>query len=111
MSTKQGSATTATPASLKDESRDNRLSFRKFGEHQLRREFKDMAIDKCKSPIQEFGKCATESGLLVVWKCRAFNKKVQECMAIHNSQQEFEKFKTENQDLLLKKTPGMNKIE
>ena len=94
-------------ARIKDAGRDNRLSFRKFGEHQLRREFKEMAVEKCRTEINAFGKCAQESGLMVVWKCRQLNKEIQNCMSVHNSQEAFEKYKLENQDLLLQKTPGM----
>lgn len=91
---------------LKEASRDGRLSFRKFGEHQLRREFKDMAIEKCRDHINAFGKCAQEQGLLVVFNCRQFNKDLNACMAIHNSNEAFEKYKQENEEALMKKIPG-----
>eukprot|EP00560_Eucampia_antarctica_P008414 CAMPEP_0197825120 /NCGR_PEP_ID=MMETSP1437-20131217/2256_1 /TAXON_ID=49252 ORGANISM="Eucampia antarctica, Strain CCMP1452" /NCGR_SAMPLE_ID=MMETSP1437 /ASSEMBLY_ACC=CAM_ASM_001096 /LENGTH=68 /DNA_ID=CAMNT_0043424991 /DNA_START=109 /DNA_END=312 /DNA_ORIENTATION=- len=54
-------------ARVKDASRESRLSFRNFAEHQMRREFKEKAIDKCRPSIQAFGKCAEETGLSVVW--------------------------------------------
>mmetsp|Transcript_4656 Transcript_4656/g.7067 ORF Transcript_4656/g.7067 Transcript_4656/m.7067 type:complete len:108 (-) Transcript_4656:165-488(-) len=91
----------------KDSSRDGRLSFRKFGEHQLRREFKDMAIDKCRDRINAFGKCAQEQGLMVVFKCRDFNKELNSCMAVHNSHEAFEEYKKNNEGALMKKIPGM----
>lgn len=94
-------------AKIKDYGRDSRLSFKKFGEHQLRREFKDMAIEKCRTEINAFGKCAQDNGLMVVFKCRDFNKELNKCMAIHNSSEAFETYKRENQDALLAKTPGM----
>lgn len=106
MSSKQSEASPVVSGAFKDNSRDSRLSFRKFGEHQLRREFKDIAIEKCREPIQAFGKCASDSGLLVVFKCKSFNRDVQDCMRKYNSPEEFEKYKAENEDLLLKKTPG-----
>ena len=106
-SQQQSMSSTEEKAKMKDYGRDSRLSFKKFGEHQLRREFKDMAIDKCKTEINAFGKCAQENGLMVVWSCRDFNRKLNACMAIHNSHEAFEKYKEENQDALLAKTPGM----
>ena len=33
---------------------------------------------------------------MVVFRCRDFNKKMNECMAYHNSDEMFEKFKTLN---------------
>ncbi len=101
------SPSTADVARTKDVGRDGRLSFRKFGEHQLRREFKDLAIEKCRNEINAFGKCAQDNGLLVVWNCRHLNKELNACMAIHNSKEAFEKYKEENEDLLLAKIPGM----
>jgi hypothetical protein len=92
----------------KDFDRDSRLSFKKFGEHQLRREFKDIAVEKCRTEINAFGKCAQENGLMVVWSCRHLNKGLNACMAINNSKEAFEKYKEENQDALIAKTPGMN---
>lgn len=93
----------------KESSRDGRLSFRKFGEHQLRREFKDMAIEKCRDKINAFGKCAQEQGLMVVFNCRHLNKELNACMAIHNSHEKFEEYMKNNQDALIAKTPGMKK--
>mmetsp|Transcript_4730 Transcript_4730/g.5453 ORF Transcript_4730/g.5453 Transcript_4730/m.5453 type:complete len:109 (-) Transcript_4730:205-531(-) len=98
-------------AKVKDGSRDGRLSFRKFGEHQLRREFKEIAIEKCRDQINAFGKCAQESGLMVVFKCRDFNKELNKCMAIHNSHEAFEEYKAKNEDLLIAKIPGRKKPE
>lgn len=107
MSNQQQTPTAEEKAEVKDYGRDSRLSFKKFGEHQLRREFKDMAIDKCRSDINAFGKCAQDNGLMVVFKCRHLNKALNACMTIHNSPEAFEKYKEENQDALLAKTPGM----
>ena len=90
----------------KEASRDGRLSFRKFGEHQLRREFKDMAIEKCREHINGFGDCAQKEGLLVVFKCRQFNKDLNACMSIHNSHEAFDVYLKENEEALLKKVPG-----
>jgi hypothetical protein len=89
---------------MKDASRENRLSFRNFAEHQMRREFKDSAVDKCREQINSFGKCAQENGLLVVFKCRAVNKEMNECMRIHNSEEEFKKYLEAHKDELERRT-------
>ena len=91
-------------ARIKDASRESRLSFRNFAEHQMRREFKEKAIETCNEPIKAFAECAQEKGLLVVWSCRHLNKKLNECMAIHNSHEAFDKYKLENADELERKT-------
>ena len=72
-------------ADNKDYGRDDRLSFRKFAEHKMKREFKKVAIKKCEVHLKNFGQCAQDNGLLVVFKCRDFNRKINECMAEHNS--------------------------
>jgi COX assembly mitochondrial protein 1 len=91
-------------AQVKDDGRDARLSFRKFAEHKMKREFKEEAIKKCEQPLKNFGQCAQESGLLVVFKCREFNRKINECMTEHNSPEKFEEFLKANQDELDKRT-------
>lgn len=91
-------------ARTKDFSRESRLSFRNFAEHQMRREFKEDAIEKCREPIREFAECAREKGLLVVVQCRHLNKALNECMAIHNSHEAFAKYKKEHEDELEKRT-------
>ena len=78
---------------VKDASRQGRLSFRKFAEHQLRNEFKEEAIDKCKLQIKAFAECSKEEGLMVVFRCRDFQKEVNDCMAIYNSKEAFERYK------------------
>ena len=87
-------------ARIKDASRSSRLSFRKYGEHQLRREFKDMAIEKCNPEVKAFAQCAQEKGLMVVVSCQSFHRAVGNCMRKHNSDEEFEKYKAANQDVL-----------
>jgi len=94
-------------ARKRESGRDGRLSFKKFGEHQLRREFKDMAVEKCRDNINAFGKCAQEQGLMVVFNCRQFNKDLNACMAIHNSHEAFDEYMKNNQGALNSKTPGM----
>lgn len=87
----------------KDEYREHRLSFRKFAEYQMRREFKDIAIDKCRDHIKDFAQCAQEKGLMVVWSCRGFNKKMNECMFQYNSDEAWERYKEEHMDELEKR--------
>ena len=88
----------------KDSARDTRLSFRNFAEHQMRQDFKQMAIEKCSEPIREFAECAEETGLLVVIKCRQKMKAVNECMAIYNSNESFEQYKKKHEDELERRT-------
>ena len=83
---------------IKDSGRESRLSFKKFAEHQLRKELKEIALVKCKAQVKAFGDCAKESGLLVVWNCRQKSKDVNACLAIHNSEEEWQKYKTLHQD-------------
>mmetsp|Transcript_7713 Transcript_7713/g.7286 ORF Transcript_7713/g.7286 Transcript_7713/m.7286 type:complete len:116 (-) Transcript_7713:54-401(-) len=108
MADQQQQPTAEKKAKIKEGSRDGRLSFRKFGEHQLRREFKELAIDKCRTEINAFGKCAEESGLMVVFNCRGFNKELNKCMGIHNSHEAFDTYMKENEELLKAKIPGRN---
>jgi len=93
-------------ARTKEFSREGRLSFRNFAEHQMRREFKELALQQCQEPIREFAQCAQEKGLLVVFSCRHLNKAINDCMAIHNSNEAFEKYKQEHEEELEKRTIG-----
>ena len=87
MSTPTDDATSRAQAKAdnRDYGRDDRLSFRKFAEHKMKREFKEVAIKKCEVHLKNFGQCAQDNGLLVVFKCRDLNRKINECMAEHNS--------------------------
>lgn len=100
----EGKPGKADRAQVKDDGRDARLSFRKFAEHKMKREFKEEAIKKCDVHLKNFGQCAQESGLLVVFKCRELNKKINECMAEHNSPEKFEAFLKANETELEKRT-------
>jgi len=91
-------------ARMKDTSREGRLSFRNFAEHQMRREFKDQAISACRDPIHAFGKCAMEQGLLVVFNCRSFQREMNDCMKLRNSDEEFQKYLEIHKDDLNKRT-------
>ena len=102
--TNDASSRSQSKADNRDYGRDDRLSFRKFAEHKMKREFKEVAIKKCEVPLKNFGQCAQDNGLLVVFKCRDFNKKINECMAEHNSPEAFQKYLEENKDELDKRT-------
>lgn len=87
-------------AQMKDYSRESRLSFRNFAEHQMRRELKEIAMEKCNAPIEAFAGCAKENGLLVVFSCRHLHRDVQKCLSIHNGEEAWQKYKEENKEEL-----------
>lgn len=89
---------------LKDDGRDSRLSFRRFAEHKMKREFKEVAVKTCEQHLKNFGQCASDNGLLVVFKCRDLNRKINECMVEHNSPEKFQAYLREHQDELEKRT-------
>jgi COX assembly protein 1 len=104
MSASNESNTPEIKAQIKDDGRDARLSFRRFAEHKMKREFKEVAIKKCEEHMKNFGRCAQENGLLVVFKCRDLNRKINECMVEHNSPEKFEAYLKEHEDELEKRT-------
>jgi hypothetical protein len=87
-------------ARMKDLSRDSRLSFRNFAEHQLRQELKEIAMEKCKAPIAAFAGCAEEKGIMVVFSCRDLHREVQNCLSVHNGEEAWQKYKEDNKDEL-----------
>jgi hypothetical protein len=89
---------------LKDAGRQSRLSIKKFEEHQLRTEFKSIAIERCKDQVQAFGKCASDNGLMVVFRCRDFLKRMNACMEQQNSNEEFQKYKDKHRPDLTQKS-------
>ncbi len=104
MSAPNENKTPEIKAQIKDDGRDSRLSFRRFAEHKMKREFKEEAIKKCEEHLKSFGKCAQENGLLVVFKCRELNKKINVCMVEHNSPEKFEAYLKDHEDELEKRT-------
>jgi hypothetical protein len=86
-----------TKGKIKDYGRDSRLSFRNFAEHQLRKEFKEDAIEKCGLQIKAFAECGKEEGIMVVFRCRDFQASVNECMGIYNSKEAWEKYKKDHE--------------
>jgi hypothetical protein len=89
---------------VKDTSREGRLSFRNFAEHQMRSEFKREAIQKCDLQLRAFSDCAKVEGVMVVFRCREFKKAVDECMTVYNSSERFELYKKEHDEDLQKRT-------
>jgi hypothetical protein len=89
--------------------RDGRLSFRNFAETQMRREFKDSAVDVCNPHIREFAQCAQEQGLMVVFNCQGKKRAINDCMAIHNSDEAFQKYLLANPEEVATRTQGMAK--
>jgi Cytochrome c oxidase biogenesis protein Cmc1 like len=89
---------------IRDDGRASRLSFRNFAEHQIRSEFKEEAMVKCKPHVDAFAQCAKEKGLGVVWYCRHLNKAITDCMYIYNSDEAFAKYLEDNPQLLENRT-------
>merc|ERR1719356_611062 len=61
-------------------------------------------MERCSGHLREFGRCAQENGLMVVFRCRELNRRVNECMAEHNSHEKFEAFIRENETELERRT-------
>ena len=78
---------------VKDASREGRLSFRNFEDHQLRNEFKEESMQKCNLQIKAFAECGRDEGLMVIFRCREFQKEVTDCMAVYNSEEQFQLYK------------------
>ena len=81
---------------IKDYGRESRLSFKNFAEHQLRKEFKELAMEKCSLPIKAFAECSKEQGLFVVFNCRDYQKDINDCMHVYNSPEAFENYKKQH---------------
>ena len=109
MSTNEETLDTEKRARAKSEARDGRLSFRNFAESQMRREFKDAAVEVCNPQIQEFAKCAQEQGLMVVFNCQQKKKDINDCMFIHNSDEAFQKYLLANPEEVARRTKGLTK--
>ena len=83
---------------MKDTGREGRLSFRKFAENQLRRDFKADAMKRCDLQIGAFAQCIKEEGLLAPFKCREIRKDVDECMTVYNSEERFQLFVKDHEE-------------
>lgn len=91
---------------LKDFDRGERLSFRNRAEHLLRRDMKEQAMEICKPQVQGFAECAQEKGLWVVVSCRDKLKAVNECLAIHNGEEAWQKYKEAHKEELELRSRG-----
>ena len=109
MSTNEETIDAEKRSRAKAAARDGRLTFRNFAEGQMRREFKDAAVEVCNPQIQEFAKCAQEQGLMVVFNCQHKKKDINECMFIHNSDDAFQKYLLANPEEVSRRTKGMAK--
>lgn len=89
---------------IRDNGRNARLSFKNFAEHQIRSEFKEEALRKCKPEIHAFAKCAQENGLMVVISCRKFNRAITDCMYKYNSDEVFAEYLENNPGVIEKRT-------
>lgn len=93
-------------ARVKEASRESRLSFRNIAEHQLRRDCKEEAKEKCKDYIKSFAECASEQGLMVVINCRDKLKSLNSCMELHNGDEAWQKYKQEHKEELAIRARG-----
>ena len=91
---------------LKEMGRESRLSFRNFAEHQMRRELKEKAMEICDPQIKAFAECAQEKGLMVIYSCRHLHKDVQQCLAQHNSEEAWQRYKESRQSELEFRSQG-----
>jgi len=91
---------------MKTNARESRLSFRNIAEHTLRRELKEEAMEICKPQIKAFAECAQEQGLWVVWSCKHLFKEVNSCMATHNGEEAWQKYKAKHEDEIERRAKG-----
>jgi hypothetical protein len=91
---------------LKDFDRGERLSFRNRAEHLLRRDMKEQAMESCKLQVQAFAECARENGLWVVYSCRDKLKGVNECLAVHNGEEAWQRYKEAHKEELELRSRG-----
>ena len=61
---------------VSDPGRDGRLTWSKYAEHEARKELSAIAIRKCDAHLAAFSRCAREQNLLVVFNCRAENRRM-----------------------------------
>jgi hypothetical protein len=85
-------------AKTKEYGRESRLSFKNIAESALRRELKDEAMEICKPQVHDFATCAQERGLMVIFSCKHLHRAVQSCLAEHNSEEKWQKYKVANKE-------------
>jgi hypothetical protein len=83
---------------MKDNARESRFTFRNAAEHQLKRELKEEAMEKCHEEIKNFAQCSEAEGLKVIFTCRPLFQKVNECMHKHNGEEAWLAYKEKNMD-------------
>ena len=72
--------------------RDDRMkapSLRKNNEEVLRKAFMQQAREACMDMTHEFGRCAKEASIMVVFNCRAENKAMQDCLSREYNEETF----------------------
>ena len=94
-------------ARMKDEGRSSRFSFRNRAEYLLRRDMKEEAMQvHCKKQVADFAECAKEQGLFVVFACQPALKTLNECLAIHNGEEAWQRYKEAHKDELERRSRG-----
>jgi hypothetical protein len=94
-------------ARMKDEGRSSRFSFRNRAEYLLKRDLKEEALQvHCKTQVSDFAQCAQEQGLYVVFACQPFLKKLNACLAIHNGEEAWQKYKEAHKEELERRSRG-----
>ncbi|GKY96033.1 hypothetical protein MPSEU_000563700 [Mayamaea pseudoterrestris] len=87
-------------ARAKDAARESRFSFRNFAEHSMRREMKEEAMEICNPQVKDFAECAQDKGLLVVWSCSKQHNAIKKCLALHNGEEAWERYKMKHAEEL-----------
>ena len=100
MSSTEDNGAVEGKARAKDAARDSRFHFSNFAEHSMRREMKEEALEKCNNQVKEFAECAQEKGLWVVWSCSKQHAAIKQCLALHNSEEAWVRYKEEHKDEL-----------
>ena len=78
---------------VSDPGRDGRLTWSKYAEHEARKELSAIAIRKCDAHLAAFSRCAREQNLLVVFNCRAENRRMNDCLHRYTNETAFEEYK------------------
>jgi hypothetical protein len=78
---------------VKSGARDSRLvRMRKANEEVLRKKLQIEAQEKCASAFKDFGRCAKEQSIMVVFNCRKENREMSDCMERHCNEKIFEDY-------------------
>ncbi len=49
-------------------------------------------MEKCKPKFHTFGDCAKANGIMVVFKCRAENQAISDCLDMHGNESSFRQY-------------------